>query len=492
MGDDLCDLPARELARRVRRREVSAAELLEAHLARIERENPALRAVVSLDAEAARAQARAADAASARGAGPPGPLHGVPMTLKDAFDVAGLRTTAGTPDLDHVSDADSTVAARLRAAGAILVGHTNVPPWLADHQAANPIFGRTANPWDPERTPGGSSGGAAAALAAGLTPLELGSDLVGSARLPASFCGVCGLKTTEHRVPATGFLRPPRGGPRPVRIMGCLGPMARDLGDLELALQVIAGPDGRDGDVPPVPLQATAPPAVGELRLAVAPTVPGATVSAAMRGEVERVAAAASDAGARVEERLPDVDWDALYPLFGELLMAITGALDPGSEPRSLAWYLTALERRDVLIAAWEAYFAGLDGLIFPAAMTTAFPHCPPGSEIDVDGTPVPYREIGMVYAFSNLTGLPALAVPSGHDAGGLPAGIQIAGARWSEMRLLAVAGALQAAGVLPGWLAPAPRGLSTTGERRQGRQEEGHPEGSAPQGGQARGQVDA
>jgi amidase len=413
-------------------------------------------------------------------------MGGVPMTLKDAFDVAGLRTTAGTPELDHVPGADSVVAARLRAAGAILVGHTNVPPWLADHQTANPIFGTTANPWDPARTPGGSSGGAAAALAAGLTPLEVGSDLVGSARLPASFCGVYGLKTTEHRVPATGFLRTPGGGPRPVRVMGSLGPMARDLGDLELALRIIAGPDGRDGAVPPVPLQATAPPAVRELRLAVAPSVPGATLSAALRREVERVAAGASDAGAHVEERLPDVDWDALYPPFGELLMAITGALDPASEPRTLAWYLTALERRDALIATWEEYFANLDGLILPAAMTTAFPHCPPDSDIDIDGRPAPTARS----AWCTPSPTSRACRPSGRDAAGLPAGVQIAGARWSEMRLLAVAGALQAAGILPGWSAPAPRGLSATGERH-GRQEAGHPQGPAPQGGQARGHVD-
>src|SRR2546422_5194640 len=181
--------------------------------------------------------AQRADAAQRRGE-IWGPLHGVPMTLKDGHDVAGLRTTLGTAQLDRVADEDGTVAARLRAAGAIIIGHTNVAAWLADPlQTANPLFGRTANPWDPERTPGGSSGGAAAALAAGMTPLEVGSDLAGSLRLPAHFCGVYGLKTTEHRVPLTGFLRTP--GPRSVRILSCLGPMARDLGDLELALAII-------------------------------------------------------------------------------------------------------------------------------------------------------------------------------------------------------------------------------------------------------------
>src|SRR6267143_2007286 len=198
--DGLCWLPATELARRMRKRQLTAVEVLEAQLERIERHNPTLNAVVSLDAAGARKLARAADAALKRG-GIPGPLHGVPMTLKDAHDVAGLRTTIGAVELDRIAKEDGTVAARLRAAGAIIIGHSNVPPWLADHQAANPIFGRTANPWDTKRTPGGSSGGAAAALAAGMTPLEVGSDLVASIRLPAHFCGVYGLTPTEHRVP---------------------------------------------------------------------------------------------------------------------------------------------------------------------------------------------------------------------------------------------------------------------------------------------------
>src|SRR6266403_1629898 len=180
---------------------------------------------------------------------------------------------------------------------------------LADHQAANPVFGRTANPWDTKRTPGGSSGGAAAALAAGMTPLEVGSDLVASIRVPAHFCGVYGLKPTEHRVPLTGFFRLPYPAPRPVRIMSCLGPMARDLRDLELALSLIAGPDGYDSDVPPVPLISPPRRPLEGLRLAVAPTPPGATVAKSIRRQVERVAAQASDAGARVEERYPDLDW---------------------------------------------------------------------------------------------------------------------------------------------------------------------------------------
>ncbi|MGH9244486.1 MAG: amidase [Acidimicrobiales bacterium] len=458
MSEGPTELPARVLARRIKERQLSAVEVLEAHLERIEKFNPALTAVVSLDADRARAAAEAADAAPERGE-VLGPLHGVPMTLKDGHEVAGLRTTVGTPVLDRVADEDGTVAARLRAAGAIIIGHTNVPPWLADHQTANPIFGRTANPWDTERTAGGSSGGAAAAVATGMTPLEVGSDLVGSIRLPASFCGIYGLKPTEHRVPLTGFFRPPGGGPRSVRIMACLGPMARDLGDLQLALDIIAGPDGRDGDVPPVPLASERRRPLAGLRLAVAPTLPGATVAREVRRQVERVAAQASDAGANVVERLPDIDWDAMLRLYGDLLHTTTGVFNPDAglrdEQRTLAWYLDALDRRDRLIATWDAIFDDVDGLILAPALTSAFPHSDGGAPIEVDGELVPYEHVGLPYAVSNLTGLPGLAVPAGVGGDGLPVGIEIAGPRWSEMRLVEIARTLERAGILPGFQPP-------------------------------------
>ena len=464
---DPCQLPARVLAGLVRQRKIGALELLDAHLARIDERDPTLTAVVSIDREAARTRAREADAALARGE-VWGPLHGVPMTLKDGHDVAGLRTTLGTKELDRVAGEDGAVAARLRAAGAILFGHTNVAPWLADYQSSNPLFGRTSNPWNPERTAGGSSGGAAAALAAGMTPLEVCSDLAGSLRLPAHFCGVYGLKTTERRVSSTGFFRID-GVPRSVRIMSCLGPMARDLGDLELALSLIAGPDGRDSEVPPVSLAPFSRREVRDLRLAVAPTTPGVTVARRLREEVERVAAGAADAGARVEARLPDVEWEALNHLFGDLLATITGLFAPGSdlrdEQRTLAWYFEALDRRDRFMSAWDAFFGEFDALLLPPAMTSAFPHCPPYSAIDVDGRQVGYPDSGLLLVFGNLAGLPALAAPAGLDDDGLPVGVQIVGPRWSETALLEICGALEEVEILPGFRPPPLR----DGWRRRG-----------------------
>jgi amidase len=444
--DELCYLPARVLAHRLRQRELSAVEVLDACIRRIERLNPTLNAVVSADFDQARQAAAAADRLLARGESP-GPLHGVPMTTKDGHDVAGLRTTIGTERYDHIPERDGTVAARLRAAGAIHLGHSNVPPLLAEYRTDNPIFGRTNNPWDLHRTPGGSSGGGAAALAAGLTPIEVGSDYGGSLRLPPHFCGVYGFMATEHRVPLTGFWPPPPGTPRSLRILMSLGPMARDLDDLELVLRVIAGPDGQDTDVPSVPLRSRDRCALTGLRLAAVTALPGAAVATSLRAEIERIAAEVSDAGAHVEDRLPKVDWDA-QELSSELMTAVAGVFDHSArlpeEYRTLAWYLTALDRRDRFISAWEDFFGAYDALILPPATTTAFTH---DSTADAGQ--------GHQLVFANLAGLPVLTVPAGRDEDGLPIGVQIVGPHWSEIRLLEIAAGLEEASILPKFTRP-------------------------------------
>lgn len=433
---------ARLLADRIRRRELSAVEALDAFLARIDAYDKDLNAVVSVDADLARRAARAADEEPATG-----PLHGVPMTLKDGHDVAGLRTTVGSPVFDRTPTEDGVVAHRLRGAGAIIVGHTNVPPFLMDYHSENEVFGRTNNPWDTSRTPGGSSGGAAAALAAGLTPIEVGSDLAGSLRVPPHFCGVYGLKATDYRISSVGFFRPLDGLPRTVRVLGSLGPMARGLDDLDLVLRVIAGPDLREPDVPPVPLPRSVRRSPGDLRLAVARELPGVTPAAELRDAVSRVADAASDAGAHVAEALPDADW-GLQEHFMDLVMAATSIFDPGAdltaEQRGLATYMTGLEARDRFTAAFTDFFRNHDALVLPPGTTVAFPHGATGTE-----------EQGRMSAFANLAGLPALTVPAGRDAEGLPVGVQLVGPRWSEIRLLDAARALEDAGVLPGFTRP-------------------------------------
>ena len=234
--------PAHELAVALRRREVSSRELLDCYLERVERLNPLLNAVVTLDPDGAQRAADAADAALARG-DVYGPLHGVPMTIKDTYETAGIRTTCGLEAWDHVPERDAEAVRRLREAGAVIFGKTNTPNLAGDWQTFNPIFGTTNNPWDTTRSTGGSSGGSAAALAAGLTALELGSDIAGSIRVPSNWCGTCGHKPSWGVVPQRGHLPPPPGALADTDL-DVVGPMARDVDDLEMALDILAGADG--------------------------------------------------------------------------------------------------------------------------------------------------------------------------------------------------------------------------------------------------------
>ncbi|MBU1748753.1 MAG: amidase, partial [Chloroflexi bacterium] len=323
---DLVFSTAHQLANAIRQREVSAVEVLEAHLAQIARHNPALNAIVTLDEGGARQRATEADAALARGE-TGGPLHGVPVTIKDVYETAGLRTTASfKPLAEYVPQQDATVVARLKAAGAIVLGKTNMPEMAMDVQSNSPIFGRANNPWDLARTPGGSTGGGAAAVAAGLSPLELGSDIGGSIRIPSHFCGVYGFKPTEHRVPGTGHIPPPPGVAKTVRHMGVFGPLARSIDDLRLCLGLIAGPDSQDWEVPPVPLGDAPPRPLPGLRLAWTDDFGGAPVTAETRAALQALAGTLAEQGCHVERQNPTgFDFELAWETYGEILGAGAG-----------------------------------------------------------------------------------------------------------------------------------------------------------------------
>src|SRR5205085_11891325 len=314
---------ASELAAAICARRTSAAELVELYLSRIERHNPSLNAVCTLDAAGARRRAREADAALARGE-LWGALHGVPMTIKDALETAALRTTGGHPPLkDYVPAKDASAVARLRSAGAILLGKTNVPPLSADYRADNPIFGRTNNPWNLERTPGGSTGGGAAAVAAGLSAFDVGSDLAGSVRTPAHFCGLFGLKPTERRIPNAGHIPEPPGVPRAVRHMNVLGPLARSVEDLALITKTLCGAHLAEPDVPPMPW--SEPPArpLKAHRFAWSADFGGVPVTRETRHAIHKLGDALANAGGMVEERNPDgFSFDEAWEAWGEIAIA--------------------------------------------------------------------------------------------------------------------------------------------------------------------------
>ena len=427
--------PAHVLADAIRRREVSSVEIVDAYLAQISRHNPKLNAVVTLDEEGARVRALAADAALSRGE-VWGVLHGVPITLEDAHPTSGLRSTwGGLPRLaDHVPAEDGTVAARLKEAGAVLLGKTSGPEIWPDS-----IFAPTNNPWDLAHTPGGSSAGVGVALAAGLSALDIGADTMGSIQNPAHYCGVYGMRPTEHRVPLTGmfFLDPVRK----FRVMSVAGPMARSVEDLRLALQLLAGPDGLDTHVPLVPWRDHERPVVRDLRIAWSTDFPESTMQEEIRIATENVVGELAAAGATVEDLMPDVDLRLQYELGVELFDLLAGtfsaeptafsevANDASEGDNPLEAYLTALDRRDSIMRAWERFFADQDALILPAGTNTAERQ---GEE--------PTEPQEYPYALSAVSGCPMVVVPAGIDRQGLPFGLQIIGRRWDDERLLGIA----------------------------------------------------
>jgi amidase len=440
--DDYAAAGAGEMAAALADRTVSALELFEAAAARIEALDGPINAVVVRDFDRAREAAMAADAALARGERRP--LLGVPMTVKEAFNVAGLPTTWGSPMFrDWIAPADATAVARLKAAGAVILGKTNVPPFLADWQSANPVYGRTNHPLDPARTPGGSSGGSAAALAAGMVPLEFGSDIGGSIRVPAAFCGVYGHKPSYGLVPARGHAPPGLDGvPPPLNVVG---PLARSVADLALALEITAGP----ADEEAVGYRLALPPArharLSDFRVLIIEAHPVAKVDQEITAAIERLAANLDTAGARVARRsdkLPDLaDAHGIY--LGILLTAVSrGAPAPPNLMNAHAW-MTALDRQLAVRRGWGALFAEVDVVIAPCMGVVAFAHDDSAFETRthrINGEVTPYQDQVAWPGMATLAGLPATAVPVGKTLAGMPIGAQIIGPYLEDRTCLAFA----------------------------------------------------
>jgi amidase len=401
---------ARALARSVATRSVSSRELVEAHLDRIAASN--LNAVVTVDASRALAEAAALDALP----GPRGPLHGVPITVKDAIATAGLRTTGGSPSLaDHVPAADAPAVARLRAAGAIVVGKTNVPTWCGDIQTYNDIFGTTHNPWDLTRTPGGSSGGSAAAVAAGLSAFDLASDIAGSIRIPAHFCGVYGLKPSIGVVPGEGYVDHVGAGAVPPD-GNVLGPLCRSADDLALVASVLGIPMGGAPETFWVATWLDDP-------------------SCRVGSEVAAVLGRAVDALAMpVSAPAPPTTFDELWTLHLDMVLAaVAYNLPPDGVPPATATHrgwLARAEDRARLRATWARWFTDHDVLLCPVTAMPAFPHDQEGDigtrSVTIDGVTRPHMStIGWCGLFSVL-GLPSVVMPVGFTESGLPVGMQV------------------------------------------------------------------
>lgn len=485
---DLLFLSACQLASGIRDRRFSAVEVLDAYLNQIAQHNPTLNAIVTIDEVTARSRAQAADEALSRG-NIWGTLHGVPFTIKDYIATAGMQTTSSYPPLaNYIPEHDATVVARMRGAGAILIGKTNLPKLSQGFQTDSPLFGRTNNPWNLAYTPGGSSGGSAAAIAAGLSPLDIGGDIGGSIRIPAHFCGVYGLKPTEYRVSNAGIVVRPVPF-QSVRHLRVLGPIARSVEDLRLCLDIIEGPDGRDWQVQSAPLEAIESLAFKTYRFAWTDDF-GVPVTADTRLTLEYLAGILEAQGCQVEYSRPDkLDMKMALRTYGQIIGTELGAFEPmllraivpllrvtllpklAQDPLgqgilqgvqfTFRQYAATLTQQEVFITQLEAFFQNWDAWLCPVACGPAFAHLPVNSNFDslfktlaVDNYVLPYNVWGLTHTpLFNLTGHPVVVIPVGRSQSGLPIGIQIVGKRWQDRRLLALAKHLTK--LIDGWQSP-------------------------------------
>lgn len=465
---DIAYLPARALARQIVAGKVSATEALNAVLARTDRFNEQVNAIVTQDRDAALARAKEADAATARGVSW-GPLHGVPMSIKEAYEVAGMRSTGGSPHLkDHVPDRDAVAVARLRAAGAVIFGKSNVPVFSGDFQSFNPLFGTSRNPWNLERTPGGSSGGAAAALAAGMTVAELGSDIGGSIRTPAHFCGVFGHKPTTGIIPTRGHIPPPPGTLHAVDHLSVSGPLARTAEDLRLLLEIAGGEAAKALPQP----RALSP---RGLRVALWVDDPYAPNSKAVSAAIRKAARALADAGAAIdEEARPGFPFDNAFEIYSLMMHAVVQAglppkvrdkvaqLAEGAEENDkshqvfqgkaakllYADWLRLQNKRAVQQEAWRDFFTRFDVVLCPASVSVAVPidEQPDfnARTITVEGKSYPYFDLMKWSTHATLGQLPGTVAPTGETEDGLPIGVQIVGPAREDMTTIAVAAMLE------------------------------------------------
>ena len=472
---EIAFLSATELAAKVRSREIGCDELLRHYLDRVDRHNEGINAIVVDLREQGLQAARAADQALAAGE-EVGPLHGVPMTVKESYNLAGAPTTWGNPEWrGNLAEEDAEAVKKLKAAGAVVFGKTNVPLMLADFQSYNEVYGTTNNPYNLERGPGGSSGGSAAALAAGLVGLETGSDIGGSIRNPAHFCGLFGHKPTWNLLWIRGHAPP--GDVRSIADIAVIGPLARSAADLETAVMTMAGPDPIAARGCRLHLPTLAGPSLKGLKVAVWPDDPIAPVEAEVRQRVERVAAAFRDGGATVDfDARPDFSPDLSHRTYQNLLWATMAARMPEADYQRLRQQADALpadddspgaqtvraqvssfkmwkhndERRAHLRWKWHEFFNDYDLLLTPIMATAAFAHDHRSfgeRTIQVNSQPRPYFEQLFWAGLTGGTYLPSTIVPTGLNDEGLPIGVQIVGPEYGDLRTIGAAKLLEEAG---------------------------------------------
>lgn len=448
------------MAQLIRNRKLSPVGLMQAHLDRIERLNPTINAYVEVDGQGALAAAHRAEKAVVENE-LLGPMHGVPVSIKSAIEIAGMRCEAGTKlRAGHVATSDAPLVARLRKAGAIVIGTTNTPELLMAWETDNLLYGRTNNPWDLSRTAGGSSGGEAAAIASGCSAGGVGSDGGGSIRVPAHFCGVCGLKPTPGRIPATGHFPQSVG---PFALLGVVGPMARTVADLKLLFEVMQGPDLGDPSAAPVPLQWHDHPQLKKTRIGFFEDDGRTPVTPETRNAVRQAAQILRAAGFEVEPFRPDglekaqqLWWKFFGVAGGMLLGPMTNGHEPelspilkefngwvsAGSPHTAQTLLQSWIERDLVRMQVFEQMKNFPVLLCPVAAIPAFHHGE--RRWQIDGKQIEYLDAWSYCEWFNLLGMPAATVPVSRSVEGLPIGVQIAAQPWQEESVLSVAEILE------------------------------------------------
>jgi len=453
--DQFCHATIAETTRAIREKRISPVEVTGEHLDRIAMLHPKLNAFVHADADEPRNQARAAEEAVMQ-EDALGPLHGIPVTVKSCIDVAGWSAAAGSLlRKDYVAAVDAPLVARLKAAGAILLGTTNTPEYLMAYETDNLLSGKTSNPWDVARSSGGSSGGEAAAIAAGCSMGGVGSDGGGSVRVPAHFCGICALKPTPGRIPSTGHF-PPGGGA--FGWLGVVGPMARTLADVRILFEVLAGPEAGDPCSAPVPLRAVSEENLRGMRVGVLESDALGDATPETKEAVERAAKILSDQGFAVErkkltglDRALELWWYFFGPVIGDMIrQGATGqeellspmlrefvAITTAEKEMNYDEFVSACSERDRLRADLLRQMEDVDVLLSPVASGPAFRH---GEGTWRRGERECYLDTMRLSQWLNLAGFPGGTVPLVKSREGLPIGVQVIGRPWEEELVLAVA----------------------------------------------------
>jgi amidase len=475
-------LPLREVSRRIHAGEISSVDYTRSLIEHINRHNPRINAICIMDDQNALREASKADAARERGEDW-GALHGIPFTVKDTFATKGMRTSFANPlTRNHIPDYDATLVERVKNAGGILLGKTNLPMFAFDWQST--FWGRTNNPYNELHVVGGSSGGSAAALAAGFTPMEIGSDIGGSLRIPAHYCGVVGFRPTERSLSDFGHIATPNS-PKMLRSMITVGPMARSVDDVKMLLQEMWGYDERMWQNPPVPLQSSLKAEdvpLSSLRIAYSPTIGERNVSRDTERVFSELLAKLQSLGCKLEEKAPAElhtrrGTDRVLQVWGELMTLETLPELPPFVPNWIVKPLIAavhfasfrggsaalvrglmnserdfaktLDARDEIVRESDSFFNAYDVWLTPSAAHAAFPHVRTGTPLTIDGVQIPYTEAHAPFACTTvLQATPIVTLPMGMSSDGLPISISVHGKRWHDWRLLTIAEQIEGLGM--------------------------------------------